>query len=217
MIADHAIPDHVIKVCGITSAADAAAAIQAGANALGFNFYVHSPRYITPSVAREIAQSVSTPYLRVGVFVNPTAEELETVASQVPLDILQLHGANLPLHLARSFRIWQAIRVPTTSKLNADVEAYLLDTPTPLYGGSGETFDWSLADAFPRRFILAGGLDGFNVARAIHSAHPWGVDACSRLESQPGRKAAPRVSAFVHAAATAFAPASEIVPQELIK
>lgn len=214
---DFIVPDYVVKVCGITNVADAAAAIQAGANALGFNFYPSSPRYITPLAAREIARAISTPYLRVGVFVNPTAEELLSAASLVPLDVLQLHGDRVPLQLAKSFRIWQAIQAFAPPPLHPDVEAYLLDSPTPLYGGSGETFDWTAAAAFPRRSILAGGLDASNVASAIGSVHPWGVDACSRLESKPGRKAPQRVAAFVQAALTAFAVMPEVVPQESIK
>ncbi len=88
--------------------------------------------------------------------------------------------------------------------LDPNVEAWLLDTPTPLYGGSGHRFDWSLAAGFPRRFIVAGGLDSSNVADAIHSAQPWGVDACSRLESAPGKKDPALVQAFVEAALAAF-------------
>jgi phosphoribosylanthranilate isomerase len=194
----------IIKVCGITSVADAEAAIHAGANALGFNFYPQSPRYVTPQYAQEITQTISQPYLRVGVFVNPSEEDLIEAASTVPLDVLQLHGDQLPLHLASSFRIWQAIQATAPPLLHPDVEAYLLDSPTPLYGGSGEAFDWTLAAAFPRPVLVAGGLDGSNVANAIRIAHPWGVDACSRIEAQPGRKDPQRVAAFVHAALAEF-------------
>jgi phosphoribosylanthranilate isomerase len=197
-------PRYIIKVCGITSAADATNAIEAGANALGFNFYPSSPRYITPQAAQEIAQSISVPYLRVGVFVNPTEDELIEAASTVPLDVVQLHGDNLPLHLASSFRVWQAIQATAPPPLHPDVEAYLLDSPTPLYGGSGEAFDWTLAAAFPRRVLVAGGLDSSNVASAIRIAHPWGVDACSRIEAAPGRKDPERVIAFVQAALAQF-------------
>jgi phosphoribosylanthranilate isomerase len=203
-------PGHIVKVCGITSAAEAAHAIEAGANALGFNFYPRSPRYITPQAAHEIAESITARYLRVGVFVNPTEEELMEAASTVPLDVLQLHGDKLPLHLASSFRVWQAVQASALPPLHPDVEAFLLDTPTPLYGGSGETFDWTLAAAFPQRFLLAGGLDASNVASAIRTAHPWGVDACSRIEAAPGRKDPERVAAFVHAAEAEFAATQEL-------
>jgi phosphoribosylanthranilate isomerase len=207
----------IIKVCGITSAADAATAINAGANALGFNFYPSSPRYITLQDAQKIAMSVSAPYLRVGVFVNPSEEELIEAASIVPLDVLQLHGNNVPLHLAGSFRVWQAIQATAPPALRPDVEAYLLDSPTPLYGGSGETFDWTLAAAFPHRVLVAGGLDALNVASAIRMTRAWGVDACSRVESQPGKKDPTRVIAFVHAALAEFQTQRAATPQELIK
>ena len=212
----------IIKVCGITREEDAATAVSAGANALGFNFYPSSPRYIAPLDAQEISQGVSGSYLRVGVFVNPTEEELIEAASTVPLDVLQLHGTRLPLNLAGSFRVWQAIQATAPPPLHPDVEAYLLDSPTPLYGGSGEAFDWTLAAAFPRRVVVAGGLDASNVASAIRIARPWGVDACSRLESQPGLKNAERVIAFVRAAIAAFnllpkRPSSQPLPQEIVK
>jgi phosphoribosylanthranilate isomerase len=210
-------PSFIIKVCGITSAADAATAIDAGANALGFNFYPRSPRYITPQDAAKIAESVSVPYLRVGLFVNPSEEELIEAASTVPLDVLQLHGNHAPLHLGSSFRIWRAMQITAPPALHADVEAYLLDSPTALYGGSGETFDWTLAAAFPRRFLVAGGLDASNVASAIRIARPWGVDACSRVESQPGKKDPARVIAFVHAALAEFHTQMAAASQELIK
>jgi phosphoribosylanthranilate isomerase len=80
------------------------------------------------------------------------------------------------------------------------VEAYLLDTPTPEFGGSGQTFDWSRAQKFPFRTIVAGGLDGSNVAGAIATLQPWGVDACSRIESRPGKKDEVRMKAFIRAA-----------------
>jgi phosphoribosylanthranilate isomerase len=203
----------VIKVCGITSQEDAQAALDAGANALGFNFYPRSPRYVAPLRAQQIAQTVTGRYLRVGVFVNPTEEDLIEAASAVPLDILQLHGRHVPTHLAGSFRIWQAIRASDIPEHDRGIEAFLMDSPTPLYGGSGESFDWTLAAAFPYRAIIAGGLDEANVAAAIQIGKPWGVDACSRLESRPGKKDHRRVRAFVQAAQAAF----KLLPQEAAK
>jgi phosphoribosylanthranilate isomerase len=195
----------IIKVCGITSAEDLETAVEAGANAIGFNFYAKSPRFLTAVRARQLAQAVRAPYIKVGVFVNPTEEELFEIASQVPLDVLQLHGDSAPIHLASSFRIWQGghATIDRTS-LDPSVEAWLLDTPTPKHGGSGKTFDWSLAADFPARAIVAGGLDGQNVASAIRTASPWGVDACSRLETKPGEKDPARIKQFVEAALTAF-------------
>jgi phosphoribosylanthranilate isomerase len=109
------------------------------------------------------------------------------------------------------------MQITASPTLHADVEAYLLDSPSTLYGGSGETFDWRLAAAFPRRFLVAGGLDASNVASAIRIAQPWGVDACSRVESQPGKKDPVRVAAFVQAALAAFEAQTATASQELIK
>jgi phosphoribosylanthranilate isomerase len=194
----------VIKVCGITHERDLETSIQAGSNAIGFNFYSKSPRFLTPARARLIVQSVPGQYLKVGVFVNPTEDELLRAASLVPLDVLQLHG-EWPANLASSFRIWQSASAGMSHHaLDPNIEALLLDTPTPQYGGSGRTFDWSLAVGAPRRVIVAGGLDASNVATAIRIAHPWGVDACSRLELEPGQKDPLRIKLFVETALLAF-------------
>lgn len=193
----------IVKICGITNEEDARAAIDAGANALGFNFYQRSPRSTTPQRAREIAASVLGDYLKVGVFVNASEPELLQTAAEVPLDILQLHGDRCALPLSTTLRIWRAIAATSPPPANAAIEAYLLDAPTPHHGGSGKTFDWTLAARFPHRAIIAGGLDATNVADAIRIASPWGVDACSRLESSPGKKDAQRVRDFIHAACAA--------------
>ena len=157
----NAAPDisFVIKICGITNEEDAQLAIEAGANALGFNFYRGSPRYITPARAKAIVEAVQTPFLKVGVFVNATEIQLATVIEQANLDVAQLHGENYPAQLSGSYRIWRSIRADdaAASKYasgkawNSEAivaEAYVLDTPTPHFGGSGKCFDWSLAAAF---------------------------------------------------------------------
>jgi len=195
----------IIKVCGITTEDDLETSVEAGANAIGFNFYAKSPRFVTTARARQLVQSLRGAYIKVGVFVNSSEEELLEAASQVPLDVLQLHGEHSPGHLASSFRIWQGSHAAMDrTSLDPSVEAWLLDTPTPQYGGSGKTFDWSLAADFPARAIVAGGLDGENVASAIRTANPWGVDACSRLETKPGHKDPDRIKLFVEAALEAF-------------
>lgn len=191
--------DFLVKVCGITQENDAWTAIEAGANALGFNFYERSPRYLTIPRAREIAESVRGRYLRVGVFVNPTQTEIANALEGVPLDVIQLHGdccADPP----RGVCVWRSITPNAVVRTTHPAEAYLLDTPSDGIGGSGRTFDWSLAASFPYRAILAGGLDGWNVAQAISKGRPWGVDACSRLEAKPGKKDNARVRHFVQAA-----------------
>jgi phosphoribosylanthranilate isomerase len=191
----------IIKVCGITNKEDAQIAIEAGANALGFNFYAKSPRYISANVAREIIHSVPGDYLRVGIFVNPQLDELTRTADQVPLDVVQLHGDRCP-EIA-SLRVWRAIG-PGDVPERAETEACLVDTPSNSFGGSGNTFDWTLAANRPFRVIIAGGLDGSNVADAIATALPWGVDACSRLEVRPGKKDGNKVRDFVSGAREAF-------------
>jgi len=191
----------IVKICGITNEEDARIAIQAGANALGFNFYPKSPRCIAPERARQIAAAVPGDYLKVGVFVKPSVKRLLQVASEVPLDVVQLHGDSVGLPSSPTLRVWRALAATAAPPpAYPGIEAYLLDSPTPRHGGSGETFDWSLAARFPHRAIIAGGLDASNVAEAIRVASPWGVDSCSRIESAPGKKDAQRVRDFICAA-----------------
>jgi phosphoribosylanthranilate isomerase len=195
-------PPFVIKVCGITCEEDALVAIDAGANALGFNFYSRSPRYIDPELAREIGRMTGD-YLKVGVFVNAVEHELTRIARIAELDVLQLHGDTAELPAGQ--RLWRSIAGTSGAPARDHrIEAYVLDAPTPAFGGSGRTFDWSQAANFPYRAIVAGGLDAANVADAIAAMRPWGVDACSRLESRPGRKDAQKVREFVAAAVNAF-------------
>lgn len=198
---------YVIKICGITAPQDAEHAVASGANALGFNFYPRSVRYVSLDRAREIARSLPESVLKVGVFVNASEEELSAIATAVPLDVLQLHG-EMPGAVPND-RIWRSMSVEKNFKstaLSGSCEAYLLDAPSLDFGGSGKTFDWSLIGASTPsvRLIVAGGLDASNVAEAIAALHPWGVDACSRLESLPGRKDTRKVKAFVEAACAAF-------------
>ena len=191
----------VIKICGINNQRDARVAIEAGANALGFNFYRKSPRFITPVRARQIADAIQGEFLRVGVFVNTSEQELLDVAEQVRLDALQLHGDDCAIPVSTRYRIWRSIH-PNGLPRESDprIAAYLVDTPTPAFGGSGETFDWTLAIGGSCRIILAGGLHARNVRMAVETVQPWGVDACSRLESEPGEKDPQQVREFIRAA-----------------
>jgi phosphoribosylanthranilate isomerase len=191
----------IVKVCGITNREDAIAAVEAGAGALGFNFYRKSPRYIAPAEAAAIV--VPAGVLKVGVFVNePRAAE---IVAEAGLDIAQLHGDEI--EAPAGVRVWKAFRVTDQFRLESieafPAEAYLLDTPTEFYGGSGHPFDWTRARGTSRRILLAGGLDADNVKTAIQIARPWGVDACSRLESSPGRKDHSRMARFIAAALAA--------------
>jgi phosphoribosylanthranilate isomerase len=188
----------VIKICGITNQDDARHAIEHGANALGFNFYPKSPRYITPERAHEIVSAVVGSYRKVGIFVNPTLDELRHAGQTVPLDTLQLHG--IVPEFPSGYRIWRAVPADALpEESDPRIEAYLIDTPSENYGGSGKTFDWSLAADFPHRKILAGGLNDSNVTEAIRACSPWGVDACSLLEAHPGKKDEELVRNFLRA------------------
>jgi phosphoribosylanthranilate isomerase len=191
----------VIKVCGITNASDAEVALESGANALGFNFYEKSRRYIDPARVRGIVETVPGDYLKVGIFVNPASGELTAASINVELDVVQLYGEWQP-ELKQRWMVWKATTPPETEQF-CGADAYLMDTPSTAFGGSGQTFNWMLARG-RRRVIIAGGLDGSNVADAIKTALPWGVDACSRLESSPGKKDARKVQEFVRAALEAF-------------
>lgn len=194
----------IIKVCGITSREDAEAAAEAGANALGFNFWPGSPRYLAPEVAGPVIEAAAV--LKVAVFVDETADRIEAMMREFKLDVAQVHGMlNRPL----AVRHWRAFSAATaglrTTLEGLDAEAALIDTPSETQrGGTGRTFDWWLAAGLPGRIILAGGLGPDNVAEAIRQARPWGVDACSRLESQPGRKDNLKVRSYVEAARKAY-------------
>ena len=196
----------IVKVCGITDEQDARAAMEAGANALGFNFWPRSPRYLTPDAASQFVSRLPG-VLKVGVFVDSSAIEIAEIADSVGLDVVQLHGAAVP---PEGVRFWRAVAVragfDSASLVEDGAEAFLLDAPAgTLRGGTGSTFDWSLVGAAPRKIIVAGGLDSSNVALAISTARPWGVDACSRLESAPGKKDNAKVAAFCAAALAAAA------------
>jgi phosphoribosylanthranilate isomerase len=188
----------MVKICGITTLEDALAAVSCGASALGFNFYPSSPRYIPPDLAAAILRELSPGVVKVGVFVNESGTEL---AKQLGLDVVQLHGAAV---IPTATRYWRAVAAGAPLD-DANAEAFLIDTPAgPLYGGTGRTFDWTLARNTGCRIILAGGLDASNVASAIAMVRPWGVDACSRLESSPGIKDHQKMASFVRAALAAI-------------
>jgi phosphoribosylanthranilate isomerase len=190
----------IVKICGITNREDALAAVEAGASALGFNFYRESPRYISPTGASIIAAKIPANVWKVGIFVNETPEAIARIALDVGLDVAQLYGTAE----ARWIRIWRAIQANESllSHVNYEkAEAVLLDTPSDdLHGGTGTSFDWSRAKGLPKHIIIAGGLDATNVRRAIEQAQPWGVDACSRLEKSPGLKDHDKIRRFVKAA-----------------
>lgn len=204
-----------IKICGVTLADDAARASAAGADFVGINFWPKSKRYVELARARMLADAIRAAGAAkvVGVFVDATVEEITQVHARVDLDVVQLHGSESREQVSAIVRAtnrpaWKAIAVRSAADLDGletwPVDAILLDTPTPGKGGSGETFDWSLASLARRRyparqFVLAGGLGPDNVAQAIAEVAPFAVDVASGVESAPGVKDASKLTAFVAA------------------
>ena len=191
----------ILKICGITNQEDASAAVAGGATAIGFNFYRRSPRYLAPE--RAAAIQLAPGVRRVGVFVDETRERVEEIARIAALDVAQLHGNETPADYPASLPVWKAVRVGGVCDLSrfrdCPAEALLLDGPA-----SGMAFDWRLAAEAPKPVILAGGLDASNVAEAVALAHAWGVDACSRIESAPGKKDHRKMNEFLQAAKAAL-------------
>jgi phosphoribosylanthranilate isomerase len=203
-----------IKICGITRIEDGLAAARAGADAIGIVFWPGTPRVVQLAQARAIAQAMPPFVTVVGLFVDPTADEVNAALDSVPLDVLQFHGHE-PAELCRAFRrpYLKAIAVDSTGNLLESVSPYgdaaglLFDAPPALGrpGGTGRTFDWSrLPATLPRPLVLSGGLNAANVARAIRLVRPWAVDVSSGVEASgpdgrllPGIKDAARIAAFV--------------------
>lgn len=202
-----------VKICGITNMEDALLCEEVGADALGFNFYPKSPRYINPENARVIVEALAGSVLTIGVFVDAKLDEIADIARTAGLGSVQLHG-NETREFARQVRddlnipVIKAFRVSTDFKpedvLQFDVDAILLDAYSPyLHGGTGETFDWEIArkvrEIFPKMY-LAGGLSPANVHSAIREITPYAVDACSSLEISPGNKDTEKVRLFIEEA-----------------
>ena len=199
----------LVKICGITNLDDALAAVAAGADALGFNFYKPSPRYITPQHAREIVEQLPESMLTVGVFVNEDLDAVRAIASEAGLRALQLHGDETPAYcheLATCHYVIKTFAVSDTFDVQTikayEVEAIMLDTKhNRLRGGTGRAFDWSVARhaalTIPNLY-LAGGLSPENVENAIKTVRPFAVDTCSALEDAPGKKNHERMRVFVN-------------------
>jgi phosphoribosylanthranilate isomerase len=199
-----------VKVCGITRLEDARVAAEAGAYALGFNFYGGSRRFIKPEDARRIIEQLPPAVLTVGVFVNEAEPEaVARIVEASGVSAVQLHGDESPAYCRalKGLRVIKALRVgegfAPESVLEYETEAILLDGfDAKERGGTGRTFDWEIARRVGRlvpRLILAGGLSPDNVCEAIEKVRPFAVDACSSLETEPGIKDASRVRAFLSA------------------
>ncbi|MDP9266950.1 MAG: phosphoribosylanthranilate isomerase [Acidobacteriota bacterium] len=219
-----------IKICGTTSVEDAESAVAAGANSVGFIF-ASGPRRIAPLDARNIVAHLPASLQRVGVFVNEKPERVREVVTRAGMTAVQLHGDETPQYVRELFpggpsaeatgyperrrvtRIFKAIRMDegAAEKIRQFaaagelIDAFLLDSPATVRGGSGKPFDWDAAAALMEqfkqndklRFVIAGGLRPGNVQDAIRKLRPWGVDVVSGVEKQPGVKDEAAVRSFI--------------------
>jgi phosphoribosylanthranilate isomerase len=194
-----------VKICGITRAEDAVACERAGVDALGLNFAAHSKRKITLEQALDISRSVGPFISRVGIFVNHPLHELEEIAQTLRLDTVQLHGQEDAIYaksVGKNYRVIKAVSFQNQSLqelLEFPADAILLDGLKP---GSGEMFDWTIANSFKGfpNLILAGGLTPSNVKAGIEALEPYAVDTASGVENSPGIKNHDQLQDFVRAA-----------------
>ncbi|MSQ47429.1 MAG: phosphoribosylanthranilate isomerase [Deltaproteobacteria bacterium] len=202
-----------VKICGVTSVADALHAVECGVDLIGLNFYPRSPRCVTLPIAQSIRAAIPTHIQCVGVFVNAAREHIATLVEQVPLNVIQFHGDETVTEIhGWPCPIIKAMRIPADGTIpmldNVPSTYLLLDTHRPgRYGGTGEVFAWDAAAALPQavrqRLLLAGGLTPDNVAAAVRTVRPWAVDVASGVESTPGQKNPEKVRAFITNAKTA--------------
>ncbi|MBT5872443.1 MAG: phosphoribosylanthranilate isomerase [Candidatus Latescibacteria bacterium] len=194
-----------VKICGITNQVDADMAVSAGADALGFIFFPGSPRHVEPDTVRSISERLPPFISVVGVFVNEIATQVNDLAAKCRLDTVQLHGDETPEYCADIDKtVVKVFRVKNDDWLRESqpyrVSALLLDTwASDRYGGTGNTFDWSLVSRVSHPVILSGGLNPGNVADAISKVKPYGVDTSSGVESEPGIKDHKKVQEFIEA------------------
>jgi phosphoribosylanthranilate isomerase len=199
-----------VKICGITSLADALAAVIAGCDALGFVFYKKSSRYIAPQKARQIIRLLPKRVVKVGVFVDMAERKIKDIAKSCGLDILQFHGQETPAFCKKfkGYRLIKAFRVKDSIDLARVLQyktfAYLFDSYVKASpGGTGKGFNWRLLkglSAIKKPVFLSGGLNEKNVRRAIKMVEPQWVDASSSLEARPGKKDYCKVARFIREA-----------------
>jgi len=194
-----------IKICGITRQEDAVAVVQHGADALGLVFFPDSPRYVRPDKALQIIAGVAPFVTTVGLFVNPSAAEVNNVLQQVPLGMLQFHGSednatcnSFGLPFIKSIAMREGVDILSIMEAYPDAAGLLLDAWQPdIHGGGGTPFDWhSIPKGVPKPLILAGGLSPDNIAAAVSTLRPYAVDVSSGVESARGIKSAAKIAAF---------------------
>lgn len=196
-----------IKICGLTREADVAAAVEAGADAVGFVFYAKSPRAVTPGRARVLAQMLPPFVTPVGLFVNAADAELAEALDALPNMLVQFHGDETPADCERVRRPYlRAARMAPGFDLVdfatgfSNAQAILLDAHVDGYGGGGKVFDWSLVPpSVSSRLVLSGGLNAANVADGIARVRPWAVDVSSGVEVSKGIKSADLIHEFCKA------------------
>jgi phosphoribosylanthranilate isomerase len=196
-----------IKICGITNLVDAQLAVELGVDALGFIFYPKSPRYVTVQAAADICNALPPFVVKVGVFVNELEYQIEKAIGECLLNALQFHGDEPPGFCQKfSAKSIKAIRVRDENSIRMaaeyDVDALLLDSYTDAErGGTGKTFDWSLAvkakELLSPPIILSGGLTTANVQEAIRKVRPYAVDVSSGVERDPGKKDPEKLRRFI--------------------
>ena len=200
-----------LKICGITRLSDALHAVEHGAGALGFVFWPRSPRHISPERAAAIIAALPLGVGAVGVFVNETVEGIKAVVTKSGISTIQLHGDEAPAYAdALDWPVLRAVTVGQVEQASAGWPpgtTFLMDTADPVRrGGTGKIVNWELAAAAARgrRIVLAGGLTPGNVAGAIDTVRPFGVDVSSGVEDAPGVKNADKVARFLASARSAF-------------
>lgn len=201
-----------VKICGITNAEDAAVAVDAGADALGFVFYQKSPRYIEPTLARQIVMSLPPLVIPVGVFVDEEQQVVRNIMDDCGLALAQLHGNESAIYCRELGRtVLKALRIKDRSTFlalaefrgRAGVRGFVLDAYSDqAYGGTGQVIDWQLAAEVAKaaNILLAGGLTPDNIEKAIQAVRPYGVDVSSGVELAPGKKDHEKIRAFIRAA-----------------
>ena len=194
-----------IKICGLTRAQDVRAAVDHGADAIGFVFYASSPRAVSIAQAAQLVALLPPFVASVGLFVNATADEVNCVLERVPLQLLQFHGDEVEADCARFGRPWikaarmrAGVDLVEFASLHPGASGILVDAFVEGYGGGGKTFDWSLIpQGFGRPLVLSGGLDADNVVDAVRRIRPWAVDVSSGVESDKGIKDTAKIAAFI--------------------
>lgn len=185
-----------VKICGVTNYEDATAAVDMGADLIGFNFYPKSPRYVSQEKVTKIINKLPAFVSTVGVFVNSTFEQIQETIDKCQLNWVQFHGDEQPdfcqSFLSLNVRIIKAIRVKDQSDIaqadNYFTDAILLDAFDPnKYGGTGLIFDWNIVGHMTKRIFLAGGINPDNVVSAVELG-VYGIDVCSGVEAEPGKK-----------------------------